>query len=313
MTFPNPIPLPKTVFEARRARRKAVTKVINIGIAIRLGIVAVELIGFWLFSSHSLLLDSIATLADCISSVILLVSIALASRPPDENHPFGHGRYEPVAGLQLGIFLALAGIGMFVQQFFALIHEEHVVQVDNHAWLFALFAVILLELCYFQIKRIAVREKSAALLAEAFHFRADSINTIFALFALILAAIFPQTGFLADRVGALVIALFMCIVGCVAAKKNLNQLLDHTPDPELFVTVREAALLVTGVRDTEKIRIQQYGPDAHVDIDVEVDPLLSVEEAHTISQEVRFRIQIALPSVQDVIVHIEPYYPDDHH
>ena len=76
--------------------------------------------------------------------------------------------------------------------------------------------------------------------------------------------------------------------------------------------VRNAAMTVTGVCDTEKIRIQQYGPDAHVDIDVEVDPTLSVEQAHTISQHVRTKIQIAYPNVQDVVVHIEPYYPDDH-
>lgn len=312
MSFPDPIPLPQAVFEARNARKAAITKVMSIGMAVRFGIVAIELLGFWLFSSMSLLIDSIATIADLISSVILLISIRLASRPPDENHPFGHGRFEPLAGLQLGIFLAFAGVGMGVQQLLALFQEKTAVVIDSHAWIFALIAVVLLELSYRKMVMIARREKSEALMAEAFHFRADSINSALALFALLIAAMLPQASWYADRIGAIGIALFMCAVGCIAAKKNIDQLLDRIPDEELFMRVRNAAMTVTGVCDTEKIRIQQYGPDAHVDIDVEVDPTLSVEQAHTISQHVRTKIQIAYPNVQDVVVHIEPYYPDDH-
>jgi divalent metal cation (Fe/Co/Zn/Cd) transporter len=104
----------------------------------------------------------------------------------------------------------------------------------------------------------------------------------------------------------------MCGIGLIASKKNLNQLLDRVPESEFFDLVRKAALKVVGVRDTEKIRIQHYGPDAHVDIDVEVDPHLTVEEAHTISQHVRSSIQHDWPNVQDVTVHIEPYYEGDH-
>jgi len=92
----------------------------------------------------------------------------------------------------------------------------------------------------------------------------------------------------------------------------LNQLLDKIPATRYFLAVRKAAINVNGVLDTEKIRIQQYGPDAHVDIDIEVDPQLSVEKAHTISQHVRAAIQKEWPMVRDVMVHIEPYYPGDH-
>ena len=88
--------------------------------------------------------------------------------------------------------------------------------------------------------------------------------------------------------------------------------MDRIPEDRFFNTVRQAAKHVEGVLETEKIRIQRYGPDAHVDIDIEVDPGLTVEVAHAISQKVRVEIQKAWPAVRDVTVHIEPYYSGDH-
>jgi divalent metal cation (Fe/Co/Zn/Cd) transporter len=84
------------------------------------------------------------------------------------------------------------------------------------------------------------------------------------------------------------------------------------PDESFFTLVKVAAMRVKGVLATEKVLIQTYGPDAHVSIDVEVDPAMPVEEAHAISQKVRHEIQIAWPCVRDVIVHIEPFFDGDH-
>ena len=115
-----------------------------------------------------------------------------------------------------------------------------------------------------------------------------------------------------DHIGAMTIASMMVVLGIYAAKNNLDQLMDRIPNRDFFERVRKASLTVIGVLDTEKIRIQLYGPDAHVDIDIEVDPLLPVHLAHEISQNVRVEIQKEWPSVRDVTVHIEPYYPGDH-
>ena len=312
MSFPEKLPLSGAIYEARKARNSAIIRVALIGIAVRLLIVFSEFIGFLLFDSKTLLLDSLATLADVVSSLVLVFSVKLAQRPPDENHPFGHGRYEPIAGLQLGLFLAITGIGLFSQQISLLWNPTISHSVNSYVWLFALGSVLLLEFSYRKLSKVAKEQKSPALLAEAFHFRSDSLNSALALVALGAAALFPEISGICDSIGALLIALCMCGMGLYAAKKNLNQLLDRTPERELFDKVKQAALSVKGVKGTEKIRIQHYGPDAHVDIDVEVDPLLSVEVAHTISQHVRRSIQYEWPQVQDVTVHIEPFYENDH-
>ncbi len=312
MAFPEKLPLPDVILESRKERNRAVIRVAVFGIAIRPVIVVAEFIGFLLFDSKTLLLDSLATLADVISSLVLVFSVKLAERPPDQEHPFGHGRYEPIAGLQLGLFLAIAGIGLFFQQAQALWKVQGPQAVSPYVWLFALASVLLLEFSYHKMLKVAKAQKSPALLAEALHFRTDSINSLLALVALGACALFPQVSGILDRVGAVLIACCMTVIGLYAAKKNLNQLLDRIPEDELFIKVQNAALSVEGVLGTEKIRIQHYGPDAHVDIDVEVDPTLTVDLAHKISQHVRRSIQQAWPQVQDVTVHIEPFYAGDH-
>lgn len=312
MQFPEKLSLPQHVDKQRAQRKSELIGSAFWGVFIRMSIIAFELLGVWLFGSAALLLDALASSVDVISSLILILCIKLASRPPDQNHPFGHGRYEPLIGLQLGLFLFFVGGGMLIQQIFKTIEVQPEAVIDAHAWIFPVVAVILLEVCYRIVRRTAKRQKSPALAAEAFHYRVDAITSLFAALALICAAIIPQWSHLIDHLGALLIAALMIGLGALAARKNMNQLMDHVPEPSFFERVENAAKKAEGVLDTEKIRIQLYGPDAHVDIDVEVDPTLSVEVAHEISQRVRLEIQKEWPAVRDVIVHIEPYYPNDH-
>lgn len=310
--FPKPISLPESVPLARKERKREVVRAAKWGIFIRLSIILMELIGFYWFASSSLLMDAIASSLDILTSFILIVCIKMASRPPDEDHPFGHGRYEPLAGLQLGMLLLLVGAGMIIQQTFQLFEVPEGTEMDPRAWTIPLLAMILLEICYQIMVRVAKKKNSPALAADAVHYRVDGLTSLFATIALLAAAFYPEWGITFDHFGAIVIALLMIALGINAARNNLSQLMDKAPHPDYFDRVRQAALKVQDVLDTEKIRIQIYGPDAHVDIDVEVDPRLPVETAHKISQEVRAEIQKEWPSVRDVTVHIEPYYPGDH-
>ncbi len=308
--FPPKLKLPKHVKQTRVLREKSLLLSATYGIIIRMGIILFELVGVWFYGSASLLLDAVASLVDIASSLLLVLFIKLANRPPDSNHPFGHGRYEPLVGLQLG--LMLIGIGGFVgiqQIFYATESGE---PIDPRTFLFPLVAMIFLEICYRILNRTAKEQDSTALAADAVHYRVDAITSLFATIALLFAAVAPAWGHFIDHLGAIAIAGFMIVTGIIASRNNLNQLMDHVPDKSFFDRVKKAAHLVDGVQETEKIRIQFYGPDAHVDIDVEVAPDLTVELAHKISQKVRFEIQKEWPVVRDVTVHVEPYYPNDH-
>jgi cation diffusion facilitator family transporter len=309
--FPKPVIPPLSVPLARAIRKKQILQSAKIGLFIRLGIIAFEIFGVWLYGSSALLLDALSSLIDVASTLLLIFFVKIAARPPDEDHPFGHGRYEPIIGLQLGILLIVFGIGIAVQQLF-LASQTTTEAIDPRTWIFPVIAVILLEITYRIVMRTAKIQQSPALIADALHYRIDSIASFLAAIALISGTFLPEWSQFLDHMGAVSISIFMVWMGLYAARSNLNQLMDKVPETEFFNVVRKAAKKVDGVKETEKIRIQYYGPDAHVDIDIEVEPKLTVEVAHKISQKVRVEIQKEWPSVRDVTVHIEPYYKDDH-
>jgi len=314
--FPESIALPLSVQEARAERNRQIVRSVIWGISIRLIIIAAELTGFFLYESSTLLLDALSSIVDVFCSLLLMVFIYLAERPPDEHHPFGHGRFEPLAGLQLGLLLCATGGGMLIQQIMQLYEPlaggGEMKILAGPLWLIPLAALFLLEIAYLIAKRAAKKSQSLALMADAAHYRVDSLTSILATISLGVAAFLPKWSHLIDHLGAISIAILMVFLGFLSVKNNLNQLLDRVPDNRYFDLVRKAAKKIAGVQDTEKIRIQLTGPDAHVDIDIEVDPQMRVEDAHTISQHVRVAIQQDWPAVRDVTVHVEPYYPNDH-
>lgn len=310
--FPEAIQTPDFVNHARKERSHLLKKTLLYGIFLRLIIAIIECFGFLYSGSSSLLLDALSTGLDIISSLALLLCVQLASKPPDSNHPLGHGRSEPIAGMQVGIFMTTIGGGMFFQQAFHLFHERKHDAIHPLMWIIPLLAIILLEIAYRMSYAAAKKTKSTALSADAAHYRIDALSSLFALIALFFGSLNPSYSAIYDHVGALAIAVLMIIIGVYSASSNIHQLMDRIPEKWYFNKVREAALSVEGVLETEKLRIQRFGPDAQISIDIEVDPDMTVSKAHTLSQHVRVAIQKALPEVRDAIVHLEPYYPDDH-
>lgn len=311
--FPSPLGVPEEVPIARKNRYEALVRASIQGISVRVLIALVELIAAGVFGSAALFMDALSTTVDIFSSLILVLSFKLASRPPDGNHPLGHGRYEPLAGLQMGLFLAFLGGVMFFYNTAEFAHPDPYSSLHPMLWAIPFGSVLLLEMSYRLMIRTAKKQNSPALAADAVHYRIDSITSVFATLALLSASYAPKFNQFFDHLGAAFIAIFMVIVGFNAARKNMHQLLDRIPEKGYFDRVRKAAMRAEGVRGTEKVRMQLFGPDAQVSIDVEVDPGLTVDAAHRISQRVRVEVQKEIPFARDVIVHVEPYYPDDHY
>ncbi len=310
--FPQAKELPTDVNNNRLKRNQEVLKAIKIGITCRLFVIGFELLGYIYIQSSSIFLDAISHCTDIISSLFLLICVRLAQRPPDLDHPFGHGRYEPLGGLLLGVSLSVMGGVMVFQQMMAFFTVEEHRHIYPWAWLFPAISLCILEIAYQFLKFASRRSNSPALAADAYHFRIDSCTSLLATLALVIAALQPEASVLIDHIGATVIGMLMIILGILATRINFHQLMDKVPNSSYFAMVKAAALKANGVEGTEKIRIQLYGPDAHVDIDIEVKPTLTVYKAHKISQDVRLEIQKAWPAVRDVTVHIEPYYANDH-
>lgn len=309
--FPEKLPLPEQVSKNRDIRKSEMIHQLFRVMTIRSLIIIAEILAFIFYNTSTLLLDAISMLADIGSSLFLVICIKYASKPPDRGHPFGHGRFEPLGGLQLALLLVVIGGGLFVQQVREVFAPSN---MTFQSWIFLipLFGALLLEISYRWLKKCAQKQNSTALHSEALHYRMDALTSLLASLSLGLTFVFPKVSHIIDHLGASAISALMVIVGARACKQNMDQLMDKIPDKKYFKLIRNAVAKVEGVFASEKLLIQFYGPDAHVSIDVEVDPRLSVEVSHRISQMVRVAIQEAWPQVRDVIVHIEPFYPGDH-
>ncbi|MCA9054372.1 MAG: cation transporter [Planctomycetaceae bacterium] len=310
--FPAPVENPDHVDAVRQARLSEMQRVAWSGTGVRIAVIAVEGIAVWWWEYAALMTDLVASVIDVASSIAIVFAIRSAARPPDENHPFGHGRIEPLAGLQMGVLLVVAGAALAIRYLFHLAHSEPAGAISPLGWGIPAAAAVALEIVARIVYRTAEREHSTALLAEASHYRIDALTSLIAAVGLGIAAAAPQYGHHVDLLSAVGLAAIMIVLGASAVRENVHQLLDHVPHDVRFEQVRAAALDVSGVLDVEKIRIQHAGPDAHVDIDIEVDPELSVAAAHVIAQHVRTAIQADWPFVREVVVHVEPYYPGDH-
>ena len=230
------------------------------GMWLRLLIVAVELGGFFLFKSDALLLDALASFIDIGASLLLLLCIALADRPPDKGHPHGHGRFEPLAGAQIGILILAVGVWTAIQQIQAMAGGDLRPPISSFGWLIPLMAAVILEGCHRSLKKTALKENSPAMLADATHYRMDALASSSAVVALCLGAFLPQYSHLFDHLGALVIALLMCAAGWVALKQNVDQLLDRIPSGHFFDLVKKAALSVEGIRATGEAQVAGLWP-----------------------------------------------------
>lgn len=310
--FDAPVKPPEFVKEARSDRLGALVMGIVTGLGVKLTAIILELVAFYYLGGQSILLDAISSVVDLASSLCLLIFVKVASRPPSSNYPFGRGRLEPLGGLQLALLLAFIGVGLFAQQLVQFFLGGPTSHIHESAWIVPVVAALLLEFAYRRMIYVAKKEHSPALLADAFHYRIDALNSLIAALALFIAKWIPDYNSWVDRGGAMLIALSMVYLGIKASRENFHQLIDRRPKGQFFDLVKKAALLVNGVKATEKIHIQMYGPDAHVDIDVEVDPKMTVDKAHRITQLVRVEVQKMWPNVRDVTVHVEPFYPGDH-
>ncbi|MCE2983263.1 MAG: cation diffusion facilitator family transporter, partial [Parachlamydia sp.] len=253
--YPKPIPLDPNIRSSRALRSREIIQAAKWGMGIRIGIILFELAGVAMIQSSALFLDAVSSLLDVISTLFLIVCIRIAKKPPDRNHPFGHGRFEPLGGFFLGLMLIGVGGLMTFQQLVEVSQEQTESVIHPLAWVFPVVAMLLLELAYRTVIHIAKKQKSTALASDAVHYRVDCLSSFFAALALVVAFFYPEWSHFADHMGAMSIAAFMIFLGFAAARDNFNQLVDKAPEKEYFQLVKKAALTVSGVQATEKVKI----------------------------------------------------------
>ena len=254
--------------------------------------------------SHALVADAVESFADIFSSLIVWRGVVIAAVPADEDHPYGHGKAEPIASAIVAAMLLGAALWIALKAF-GEITEPH--QSPAPFTLIVLVVVVVVKEILFRfVSREGKAVDSSAVKTDAWHHRSDAITSVAAFIGISVALIGGRGFEAADDVAAIAAAGVIAWNGWHLLRPALNELMDAAPSREVIDQIRQIAAGVPGVNGVEKCIVRKVGYQYFVDMHVEVDPQMTVLRSHEIAHDVKDKIRGALPAVCDVLVHIEP-------
>jgi cation diffusion facilitator family transporter len=284
-------------------------KVVLAGVFLNLVLSAGKIIGGLLGRSNALVADGIESLLDLFSSLLIWGALKYAAKPPDEEHPYGHGKAESLASLVGAIVLAIAGSLIAHNSIIQLLAAAHgaPVHVPSPWTLLILICVIgLKETLYQFMARRARRIGSNALLADAWHHRSDAVTSVAAFIGISISLLGGRGYEVADDWAA----LFACVVIFYSSynmlKMCLGDMMDARVSPDAEQTVMRITCSVPGVLSAEKCRIRKSGLSYIADLHIRVSGEISVTEGHDISHKVKDLLMASELPLEDVTVHVEP-------
>jgi cation diffusion facilitator family transporter len=256
------------------------------------------------FAAHSVatISDGVESAADVLSSGLVYLGLWVAAKPADDDHPYGHGRFETLIGLAVGVFLAVAG-GWIC---FNSLHVDQSTPALFAIWALGLSIATKAVLATLKM-RAGRAARSAALTADAWNDSVDILSGSVALMSVLLAAYDPEHLPNADRYGGFIIGLIVIFMGFRVVRETALLLMDTMPEPAQMAALRAEALTVPGALGVDKCYARKTGLRYHVDLHLEVDPHLSVLESHEIARAVKRHLKNRLDWVADVLVHVEPH------
>lgn len=276
-----------------------------ISVAVNLMLAAVQMIVGGLAHSQALVADGIHSLSDLIADFVVLLANRHSRKEADEDHQYGHQRYETAASLVLGVLLLSVGAGMLWNAVLKLSDPDLIPKVKAVALYVALTALLAKELLFRYMLAAAERVRSSLLVANAWHARSDAASSLIVL----LGIVGNLMGYpLLDPVAALIVGFLVAKMGWQFGWDALNDLMDRSVSDDQIAQIKDILEQTSGVQGVHDLRTRKMGDMIMVDAHLEVDGDLSVREGHDIASSARDRVMRKLP-VLDVMTHLDPITP----
>jgi cation diffusion facilitator family transporter len=275
-----------------------------IGILLNATLAIIKGVAGVLGNSYALVADAIESSSDIFSSLITWIGLKTAAKAPDEDHPYGHGKAEPLAAIVVSLFLIAAAILIAIQSI-ENIRTPHKPPAAFTLLVLALVVAIKEGLFRF-VDKVGNEIASNAVKADAWHHRSDAITSATAFIGITIALIGGKGYESADDYAALIASSIIVFNAYRIFMPSFAEIMDTAPAGNLVEEVKEIALTVKGVQGIDKCFVRKMGFDYFVDIHVIVDGNLSVRTGHDIAHAVKNAVLKAKPTVYDVLTHIEP-------
>ncbi|MER3375014.1 MAG: cation diffusion facilitator family transporter [Allomuricauda sp.] len=270
----------------------------NVGLALIKG-----LAGFF-GNSYALIADAIESTTDIFSSFLVLLGFKYAEKPPDENHPYGHGKIEPLVTFIVVAFLVTSAT---IIAYESIQHIQTPHKVPEPWTLIVLGGIILWKEISFQVViRKSKQTQSSSLRADAWHHRSDAITSVMAFSGISIALLFGEGYETADDWAALLASTFILYNSYLIFRPALGEIMDEHQYDDLILEIRMKSAQVNGILGTEKCFVRKSGMKYHVDLHAIVDGKISVEKGHWIAHELKDYLRKEIPNLGHVLIHIEP-------
>ncbi len=274
------------------------------GIVANFFLALIKGIAGYIGNSYALIADAIESFSDIVSSLIVFAGLRIAAKPRDENHPYGHGKAEPVAAMIVSLSLVGAAITIVVQSIYEIITPHHAPEPFT---LIVLIVVVIVKESLFRfVFRVGNSIESTAVKTDAWHHRSDAITSATAFVGISIALIGGPGYESADDFAALFASAIIAFNAYRMFRPALDEVMDIAPSPEIVENIRLIASHVPGVIGLDKCLVRKMGFEYYVDLHVVVDGNAPVKVGHLIGHNVKDAIMNANPRVNDVLIHIEP-------
>ena len=254
--------------------------------------------------SYALIADAIESTTDVLSSLLVLFGLKYAIKPADKNHPYGHGKAEPLVTFGVVGFLLMSATLIAYE---SILHIQTPHQVPETYTLIVLGVIVIVKETFYRIvTKKGDQTNSSALKADAWHHRSDAITSLTAFVGISVAIYFGEGYESADDWAALLASGFILYNAYLIFRPALSEIMDEHVYDDLVQEIRTIARTVPGVMDTEKCFIRKTGLTYYVDLHIIVDQEISVREGHNIAHQLKNELLSQLPEITDVLIHVEP-------
>jgi len=286
----------------------------QLGMAVNAGLAAIKLVAGVVGHTYALVADAVESTVDIVGSVAVWGGLAVAARPADEDHPYGHGKAESLAALAVALLVLAAGVGIAIEA----VREIAMPNRPPAPWTLAVLVgvVIVKWTLSRRVQAVGVETESHAVEADAWHHLSDAVTSAAAFIGIAVALVGSRLSpdprwATADDWAALAASGVIVFNGVGLLRRAMHDLMDRAPDGRLLDAVRATALAVPRVLDVEKLTARKVGLVYYVDIHVQADPRMPLEEAHAVGGRVKAEIRRVVPQVAGVLVHMEPFQGHD--
>ncbi len=293
----------------KNSRLNEALRITRVGIVANIILIILKFTGGIIGRSGAVIADAVHSFADFATDIIVIIGLKLSDKPADNTHRYGHGKFETLSSLILGIILLVTGIGICWSGIGTIIHfigKESIYRPTWIAFVAALISVIIKEWLYIITIRSGKKLNSQSLIANAINHRSDALSSLGVMIGIAGAVFLGEKWSVLDPVAAVIVGIFIFKASFSIIRNSIDEFLEASLGDQIESEILDISGRISGVCNPHHLKTRKVGKNMVIDIHIDVDPQLNIKTAHDISDRVEEELKRRYGPDTVISVHIEP-------